>query len=142
VKKKEYLCLKNVWNVSFAWLIFFMIVFRRFIFFLACFLLLGKDLSYAYKLSDNLVIHLKEKSQNRGNRALSPFTISDSSKLLLAESKEIEELEDDLLTYSSETGYLLSSLFILTSKSNPFWESLLSLILNRVILFCSLKIDC
>ncbi len=142
MKKKEYLCLKNVWNVSFAWLIFFMIVFRRFIFFLACFLLLGKDLSYAYKLSDNLVIHLKEKSQNRGNHALSPFTISDSSKLLLAESKEIEELEDDLLTYSSETGYLLSSLFILTSKSNPFWESLLSLILNRVILFCSLKIDC
>jgi len=119
-----------------------MIVFRRFIFLLACFLLLGKDISYAYNLSDNLVLQLKDKSQNRGNHALSPFKISDFSKLLLAESKEIEELEDDLLTYSSESGYLLSSLFILTSKSNPFWESLLSLILNRVILFCSLKIDC
>jgi hypothetical protein len=116
-----------------------MFIFRRFIFLLACFLLLGKDVTYAYSLSHKLEIQLKQKHLKNGGDFINPFSINDSVKLLIVEN---EEIEDDLLFDFAESYTFLpppnqpNSSFV----ANP--SLVFPLILNRVILFCSLKIDC
>ena len=116
-----------------------MFVIRRFIFLLACFLLLGKDVTYAYSLSHKLEIQLKQKHLKNGGDFIHPFSINDSVKLLIVEN---EEIEDDLINDIAESR----SFFIppaQPSRSLLANSSLLfPLTINRVILFCSIKIDC
>ena len=116
-----------------------MFVIRRFIFLLACFLLLGKDVTYAYSLSDKLEIQLKQKQLKNGGDFIHPVSINDSIKLLIVEN---EEIEDDLIYDISESR----SFFILPAQPNSNLKAnsslLFPLIFNRVILFCSLKINC
>ena len=116
-----------------------MFVIRRFIFLLACFLLLGKDVTYAYSLSHKLEIQLKQKHLKNGGDFINPFSINDSVKLLIVEN---EEIEDDLIYDIAESR----SFFIppaQPSRSLVANSSLLfPLTINRVILFCSIKIDC
>lgn len=116
-----------------------MFVIRRFIFLLACFLLLGKDVTYAYSLSHKLEIQLKQKHLKNGGDFIHPFSINDSVKLLIVEN---EEIEDDLIYDIAESR----SFFIppaQPSRSLVANSSLLfPLTINRVILFCSIKIDC
>ena len=68
-----------------------MYIIRRFIFLLACFLLLGKDVTYAYSLSHKLEIQLKQKHLKNGGDFINPFSINDSVKLLIVENEEIED---------------------------------------------------
>lgn len=116
-----------------------MIVIRRFIFLLACFLLLGKDVTYAYSLSHKLEIQLKQKHLKNGGDFINPFSVNDSVKLLIVEN---EEIEDDLLLGFSESYTFLppptQPIGSLVANSSLLFP----LIINRVILFCSLKIDC
>lgn len=116
-----------------------MFVIRRFIFLLACFLLLGKDVTYAYSLSHKLEIQLKQKHLKNGGDFIHPFSINDSVKLLIVEN---EEIEDDLINDITDSR----SFFIppaQPSRSLVANSSLLfPITINRVILFCSLKIDC
>ena len=119
-----------------------MFVIRRFIFLLACFLLLGKDVTYAFSLSHKLELQLKQKHLKNGENLINPSTINDSAKFLLVENEEIEEIEDDS-TFSFGVSYKfppstyreIGSLFSNTSL-------LFALVINRVILFCSIKIEC
>ena len=116
-----------------------MFVIRRFIFLLACFLLLGKDVTYAYSLSDKLEIQLKQKQLKNGGDFIHPVSINDSIKLLIVEN---EEIEDDLIYGFAESR----SFFIPPTQPNSNLKAnsslLFPLIINRVILFCSLKINC
>jgi len=116
-----------------------MFIIRRFIFLLASFLLLGKDLSHAYSLSHNLEIQLKQKHLKNGGDFIHPFSFNDSAKLLIVEN---EEIEDDLLFgFSNSYKFLPPS----TQPNGSLVANsslLFPLIINRVILFCSLKIDC
>ena len=116
-----------------------MFVIRRFIFLLACFLLLGKDVTYAYSLSHKLEIQLKQKHLKNGGDFIHPFSINDTVKLLIVEN---EEIEDDLINDITDSR----SFFIppaQPSRSLVANSSLLfPITINRVILFCSLKIDC
>ena len=116
-----------------------MYIFRRFIFLLACFLLLGKDVTYAFSLSHKLEIQLKQKHLKNGGDFIHPVSINDSVKLLIVEN---EEIEDDLINDITDSR----SFFIppaQPSRSLVANSSLLfPLTINRVILFCSLKIDC
>jgi hypothetical protein len=116
-----------------------MFVIRRFIFLLACFLLLGKDVTYAYSLSHKLELQLKQKRLKNGENLINPSTINDSAKFLLV---EIEEIEDDSTfcfgvsyKFPSSTYREIGCLFSNTSL-------LFALVINRVILFCTIKIDC
>jgi len=116
-----------------------MYIFRRFIFLLACFLLLGKDVTYAYSLSHQLEIQLKQKHLKNGGDFINPFSINDSVKLLIVEN---EGTEDDLIYDFAESF----SFFIPPTQPNTNLKAnsclLFPLTINRVILFCSLKIDC
>jgi hypothetical protein len=116
-----------------------MIVIRRFIFLLSCCLLLGKDVTYAYSLSHKLEIHLKQKHLKNGGDFINPISVNDSVKLLIVEN---EEIEDDLI-YDFPDSY---SFFITPAQPNGSLVAnsslLFPLIINRVILFCCLKIDC
>lgn len=116
-----------------------MIVIRRFIFLLSCFLLLGKDVTYAYSLSHKLEIQLKQKHLKNGGDFINPFSVNDSVKLLIVEN---EEIEDDLI-YDFPEPY---SFFTTPTQPNGSLVAnsslLFPLIINRVILFCCLKIDC
>jgi hypothetical protein len=116
-----------------------MFVIRRFIFLLACFLLLGKDVTYAYSLSHKLEIQLKQKHLKNGGDFIHPFSINDSVKLLIVEN---EEIEDDLIYDIAESRSFFippvqPSCSLLANSSLLF-----PLTINRVILFCSIKIDC
>lgn len=116
-----------------------MFVIRRFIFLLACFLLLGKDVTYAYSLSHKLEIQLKQKHLKNGGDFINPFSINDSVKLLIVEN---EEIEDDLIYDIAESRSFFippaqPSCSLLANSSLLF-----PLTFNRVILFCSIKIDC
>ncbi|MFY8010576.1 MAG: hypothetical protein ACOVRG_01220 [Saprospiraceae bacterium] len=116
-----------------------MIVIRRFIFLLSCFLLLGKDVTYAYSLSHKLEIQLKQKHLKNGGDFINPFSVNDSVKLLIVEN---EEIEDDLI-YDFPESYSFFPTPIQPNGSLVANSSLLfPLIINRVILFCCLKIDC
>jgi hypothetical protein len=112
---------------------------RRFIFLLACFLLLGKDVTYAYALSHKLEIELKQKHLKNGGDFIHPFSINDTVKLLIVEN---EGTEDDLIYDFAESP----SFFIPPTQPNTNLKAnsclLFPLTINRVILFCSLKIDC
>jgi hypothetical protein len=116
-----------------------MFVIRRFIFLLGIFLLLGKDVTYAYALSHKLEIELKQKHLKNGGDFIHPFSINETVKLLLVEN---EATEDDLI-YDFDESH---SFFIPSAQpSNRLVANsslLFPLIINRVILFCSLKIDC
>ena len=68
-----------------------MFVIRRFIFLLACFLLLGKDVTYAYSLSHKLEIQLKQKHLKNGGDFIHPVSINDLIKLLIVENEEIPD---------------------------------------------------
>lgn len=116
-----------------------MFLMRRIIFLLACFLLLGKDVTYAYSLSHKLEIQLKQKHLNNGGDFIHPFSINDSVKLLIVEN---EETEDDLIYYHTESPSFFIPPTQPNSSSKANYYLLFPLIINRVILFCSLKIDC
>ena len=116
-----------------------MYVIRRFIFLLACFLLLGKDVTHAYSLSHKLEIQLKQKHLKNGGDFIHPFSINDTVKLLIVEN---EEIEDDLIYDIAESRSFFippvqPSCSLLANSSLLF-----PLTINRVILFCSIKIDC
>ena len=116
-----------------------MFVIRRFIFLLACSLLLGKDVTYAYSLSHKLEIQLKQKHLKNGGDFINPFSINDSVKLLIVEN---EEIEDDSI-YDFPESYTFFTTSNQPNGSLVANSSLLfPLIINRVILFCCLKIDC
>ena len=119
-----------------------MFVIRRFIFLLACFLLLGKDVTYAFSLSHKLELQLKQKHLKNGENLINPSTINDSAKFLLVETEEIEEIEDDS-TFSFGVSYKFpppayKEIGRLFSNASLLY----ALVINRVILFCSIKIDC
>lgn len=116
-----------------------MLAIRRFIFLLACFLLLGKDASYAYALTDKLALQLKQKNLDKGNDFLNPFSINDSTKLLLV---EVEEIEDDLHYCLTLFRSINFNEFVGVENETPSISFHINLVINRVILFCSLKIDC
>ena len=116
-----------------------MFVIRRFIFLLACFLLLGKDVTYAYSLSHKLEIQLKQKHLKNGGDFIHPVSINDSVKLLIVEN---EEIEDDLLFGFTESYTFLPPPTQPNGSLVANSSLLFPLIINRVILFCSLKIDC
>ena len=116
-----------------------MFVIRRFIFLLACFLLLGKDVTYAYSLSHKLEIQLKQKHLNKGGDFINPFSVNDSIKLLIVEN---EEIEDDSLFGFAESYTFLPPPTQPNGSLVANSSLLFPLIINRVILFCSLKIDC
>ncbi len=116
-----------------------MLAIRRFIFLLACFSLLGKDANYAYALSDKLALQLKQKNLNKGNDFLNPLSINDSAKLLLV---EIEEIEDDTHFCLSVIKTFKLNEFDGVKNETPVLSYYINLVINRVVLFCSLKIDC
>ena len=106
---------------------------------LACFLLLGKDANYPYALCDKLALQLKQKNLNKGNDILNPFSIIDSAKLLLVET---EEIEDDTQYYLPVIKSLNLNEFDGVKNETPVLSFHINLVINRVILFCALKIDC
>jgi hypothetical protein len=116
-----------------------MFVIRRFIFLLACSFLLGKDVTYAYSLSHKLEIQLKQKHLKNGGDFINPFSINDLVKLLIVEN---EEIEDDLLFGFAESYTFLPPPTQPNGSLVANSSLLFHLIINRVILFCSLKIDC
>ena len=74
-----------------------MFVIRRFIFLLACFLLLGKDVTYAYSLSDKLEIQLK---QNINKSATSSHL--DASRSNGGESIAVAPLKTQLAAFNGQ----------------------------------------
>jgi len=116
-----------------------MFALRRFTFLLACLLLLSKDVTYAFSLSHKLEIQLKQKHLKNSGDFINPFTFNDSAKILLVENEEIEA--DLVFNLAGSFLHLLppaQPIGILKADSNL----LLPLIIKRIILFCSLKIDC
>ncbi len=116
-----------------------MFALRRFTFLLGCLLLLSKDVTYAFSLSHKLEIQLKQKHLKNSGDFINPFTFNDSAKILLVEN---EEIEDDLVfNLAGSFLHLLppaQPIGILKADSNLLFP----LIIKRIILFCSLKIDC
>ena len=116
-----------------------MYIIRRFIFLLSCCLLLGKDVTYAYSLSHKLEFKLKQKHLKNGGDFINPFSVNDSVKLLIVEN---EEIEDDLIYDFPESYSFFTTPTQLNGSLVANSSLLFPLIINRVILFCCLKIDC
>jgi hypothetical protein len=116
-----------------------MLVIRRSILLISCFFLLGKDVSFSFSLIHKLALHLEQKQFNMDGDFIHPFSINDTAKLFLVENDVTEE---DVEHHIAENQIFFTSPAQPTGNVSANSTLLFPLILNRVILFRSLKIDC
>ena len=82
---------------------------------------------------------IKTKASQKWGDFINPFSVNDSIKLLIVEN---EEIEDDSLFGFAESYTFLPPPTQPNGSLVANSSLLFHLIINRVILFCSLKIDC